>query len=65
MITPWREPAIWRRPSGLVADAPMQCVKCGCTDDDCTQCVERTGKPCFWVRDNLCSACAHPDTAPP
>ena len=33
------------------------CSVCGCTDDDCSQCIEKTGKPCFWVADNLCSAC--------
>jgi len=35
------------------------CKKCGCTDNDCTHCIERTGEPCFWVdsNNNLCSAC--------
>ena len=33
------------------------CRICGCTDDDCRQCVERTGSPCHWVEDDLCSAC--------
>lgn len=33
------------------------CRVCGCTDDDCSQCVERTGMPCSWVEDDLCSAC--------
>lgn len=33
------------------------CRVCGCTDYDCTQCVERTGQPCHWVEDDLCSAC--------
>lgn len=36
------------------------CRVCGCTDDDCRQCIEKTGEPCYWVdpstRD-LCSAC--------
>jgi hypothetical protein len=33
------------------------CRKCGCTENNCTQCVERTGKPCSWVDWDLCSAC--------
>ena len=35
-----------------------RCSVCGCTDDDCSTCVERTGGPCFWVGEDLCSACA-------
>lgn len=34
-----------------------KCRVCGCTDDNCRQCVERTGHPCSWVEDDLCSAC--------
>ena len=34
-----------------------QCRVCGCTDDDCSDCIERTGYPCEWVEDDLCSAC--------
>ena len=33
------------------------CRVCGCTDDDCSQCVEKTGLSCHWVEDDLCSAC--------
>lgn len=33
------------------------CRVCGCTDDDCHQCIERTGEPCHWVEEDLCSAC--------
>lgn len=33
------------------------CRVCGCTDDDCRQCVERTGAPCHWAEEDLCSAC--------
>jgi hypothetical protein len=41
------------------------CKICGCTDYDCSQCVEKTGEPCFWVDDThtLCSACD--ETLPP
>jgi very-short-patch-repair endonuclease len=41
--------------SPLVTDA---CAVCGCTEEDCSQCVERTGEPCYWVSPGLCSACA-------
>ena len=45
-------------------DIPQQentvrtCRVCGCTDNDCRGCFERTGKPCHWVEEDLCSACA-------
>lgn len=35
-----------------------KCGRCGCTDDNCSGCVERSGQPCHWVAPNLCSACA-------
>jgi hypothetical protein len=35
-----------------------KCRVCGCTDDDCRQCIEKTGEPCHWVEEDLCSACA-------
>jgi hypothetical protein len=34
-----------------------KCRVCGCTDDDCRQCIEKTGEPCYWVEEDLCSAC--------
>lgn len=34
-----------------------KCRKCGCTDDDCRQCIKKTGRACTWVEPNLCSAC--------
>lgn len=34
-----------------------KCRVCGCTDDDCRQCIEKTGEPCSWVEQDLCSAC--------
>lgn len=34
------------------------CHVCGCTQDDCSNCIERTGRPCSWVAGDLCSACA-------
>ena len=39
------------------AEEVRTCRVCGCTDNDCTQCVERTGHPCRWVEEDLCSAC--------
>lgn len=34
-----------------------KCRVCGCTDNDCRQCIERVGEPCTWVEVDLCSAC--------
>ena len=34
------------------------CRVCGCHDLDCSGCIERTGEPCSWIEDDLCSACA-------
>jgi ParB/RepB/Spo0J family partition protein len=35
------------------------CRVCGCTDEDCEQCIDKTGEPCTWVDEThtLCSAC--------
>ena len=38
-------------------DTVQRCRVCGCTDDDCSQCIARTGSPCHWVTGDLCSAC--------
>jgi hypothetical protein len=42
----------------LVAADQRRCRVCGCTNDDCRQCIEKTGRPCYWVEDDLCSVCA-------
>ena len=34
-----------------------RCRQCGCTDLDCSKCIERTGVPCVWVEEDLCSSC--------
>ena len=34
------------------------CISCGCTDWNCSQCIDKTGEPCYWVEQDLCSACA-------
>ena len=39
-------------------EGKKKCRVCGCTDGNCRQCIERTGRPCYWVEDDLCSACA-------
>lgn len=38
-----------------------KCKFCGCTDNDCSQCITKTGKPCSWINDNqdICSACVN------
>lgn len=41
-----------------IAAAVRRCRECGCTDVDCTQCIEKTGAPCWWVSADLCSRCA-------
>lgn len=35
-----------------------RCRVCGCTDLDCSGCIERTGVACYWVEPDLCSACS-------
>jgi ParB/RepB/Spo0J family partition protein len=42
-------------------DQARACRICGCTETDCRQCVEKTGEPCHWVEEDLCSACAPAD----
>lgn len=37
--------------------AERTCRVCGCTDNDCRQCVEAQGEPCHWVAADLCSRC--------
>jgi len=34
-----------------------KCKYCGCTDEDCSQCIERTGLACYWISEDKCSAC--------
>lgn len=41
------------------------CRVCGCTHDDCRQCIEKTGGPCNWIEKDLCSACAEPQVLRP
>jgi len=39
-------------------EGKQKCRVCGCTDEDCSQCIKKTGKPCHWVEPDLCSACS-------
>ena len=41
-----------------VAEDVRRCRVCGCTDADCSECIEATGEPCYWVEEDLCSRCA-------
>lgn len=41
----------------LTTSLLRRCRVCGCTDDNCTQCIQRTGHPCHWIASDLCSAC--------
>jgi hypothetical protein len=53
------------------ADGPVMgcfavphCRVCGCTEDDCSQCIEASGMPCCWMEDEdppICSRCAIED----
>ncbi len=52
------------RVRGLHRAAPVRtCESCGCTDDDCSGCIARTGQPCTWSLtyaargSDVCSAC--------
>lgn len=48
----------WKGETPEVKKAQEQrCRECGCTNHDCRQCIQRTGVPCHWVEDDLCSAC--------
>lgn len=44
------------------AQLVRSCRVCGCTEDDCSGCIERTGEPCYWVAADLCSACVSTQT---
>ena len=38
-------------------DKDRKCRVCGCTDDNCLECIKAQGHPCWWVEDDLCSRC--------
>jgi NTP pyrophosphatase (non-canonical NTP hydrolase) len=39
-------------------ETKRRCRFCGCTDDDCSGCINKTGEPCHWIDKDVCSACA-------
>lgn len=41
----------------MTAPEVRTCRFCGCTDADCSRCVNRTGSACWWVAEDVCSAC--------
>ncbi len=43
--------------TGRSITALRTCRECGCTEDNCSQCIEATGEPCHWVEVDLCSRC--------
>lgn len=62
-IRAWLEQ--FERETRAEAEAPAcaavrRCRVCGCTDDDCSECIVATGHPCAWVKGepDLCSRCA-------
>lgn len=44
-------------------DDEPTCRVCGCTEDDCSDCIDATGEPCHWVEPDLCSRCADEQAA--
>ncbi len=53
-----RAVVVIRLPQNIFKQEVRTCRVCGCTDDDCSQCVEAQGHPCHWVEHDLCSRCA-------
>jgi hypothetical protein len=47
--------------SQMFLESLTKCRVCGCTELDCTQCIEKDGHPCHWVQDDLCSSCQNVD----
>ena len=47
----------WEGAFGNKKGKAMKCIKCGCTDDDCSGCVKAQGFPCAWVEPGKCSRC--------
>ena len=50
---------IYRIEDVLDARTIRKCRICGCTDDNCIRCIEKTGRPCRWIEEDLCSACKY------
>ena len=54
-MTEMMDPTPPAKPYGYVKK--RKCKVCGCTDDDCRQCIEAQGFACYWVEPDLCSRC--------
>jgi len=39
-------------------DSLRRCRVCRCTEHNCKQCIDATGRPCSWIEEDLCSACS-------
>ncbi len=37
--------------------AAQKCEKCGCTENDCQECIDARGYACVWVAPNKCDRC--------
>jgi hypothetical protein len=68
--TQWhrRDGTVWAQLPGSydVVQQPAQaarlpeftkCRVCGCTNDDCRQCIAASGQPCAWAAPYLCTRC--------
>lgn len=56
----WEDnPWVWVYVLEVLKTNPGTCISCGCTDDNCLGCIEKTGSPCSWTNSNhtVCSAC--------
>lgn len=50
-----------RADRNVLGNPPVRtCRVCGCTEDDCRQCIAKIGEPCHWAEADLCSACLPP-----
>jgi uncharacterized metal-binding protein YceD (DUF177 family) len=52
---------IMGKQNNIIEAGTLKCRVCGCTDFDCLRCIERTGFACYWVEEDLCSACVDED----
>jgi len=58
-MTPDKFPLVrWKDSIRKICGA--RCRVCGCTGNDCRQCVEAQGVACHWVEVDLCSRCEEP-----
>lgn len=62
-VEPTPAAGIGGRGGSAPAAGQRACRFCGCTDDDCSGCIARTGSPCSWVGEDVCSACEPPALA--